>query len=214
MWMKLPAGDYVTWERLRLASVPQGRLRVALSVIFAIASRPAHHLITREPPLLLRIKRCGPFPLQICPGQVLVSMASDDRWHLVTAGGKAGPLIKKQGPDGNAVLEGLAERWEQVQKGELQAENCMFGTELSYINTCANQARSRWKTNQPLKEGDEDLIDYYYIVLFPNTETSYRRQQRGGKKRFVDEVLPRLTARFGPIHGYDPGKTGSSGLPK
>ena len=67
---------------------------------------------------------------------------------------------------------------------------------ISPIEFAAGNAYSRSKTGLEPKEGDEDLIDYYYLVLNPNCNTA--RDLRGSDgKRFLSEVLPRLKARFG-----------------
>ena len=67
---------------------------------------------------------------------------------------------------------------------------------ISPIEFAAGNAYSRSKTGLEPKEGDEDLIDYYYLVLNPNCNTA--RDLRGSDgKRFLHEVLPRLKARFG-----------------
>jgi hypothetical protein len=67
---------------------------------------------------------------------------------------------------------------------------------ISPIEFAAGNAYSRSKTGLEPKEGDEDLIDYYYLVLNPNCNTA--RDLRGSDgKRFLHEVLPRLKTRFG-----------------
>ena len=38
------------------------------------------------------------------------------------------------------------------------------------IQEAAENARSREKTGLKAHEGDEDLIDYYYLVMHPNTQ--------------------------------------------
>jgi len=64
------------------------------------------------------------------------------------------------------------------------------------IEMSAGNAYSRSKTGLESKDGDEDLVDYYYLVLNPNTTTA--RDLRGTDgKRFKTEVLPRLKERFG-----------------
>ena len=65
---------------------------------------------------------------------------------------------------------------------------------ISPIEFAAGNAYSRSKTGLEPKEGDEDLIDYYYLVLNPNCNTA--RDLRGSDgKRFLSEVLPRLKAQ-------------------
>ena len=52
------------------------------------------------------------------------------------------------------------------------------------------------KTNLEAKEGDEDLIEYYYIVLHPFTQTGFD-YRRSSSKKFWAETVPRLKTRFG-----------------
>tara|TARA_B110000046_G_scaffold163729_1_gene178850 strand:- start:7 stop:231 length:225 start_codon:yes stop_codon:yes gene_type:complete len=61
----------------------------------------------------------------------------------------------------------------------------------------ADNARSRDKTGLPPLDGDDDLIEYYYFVLHPNTTTTFDMRKEGGKKKFRTESLPRLRAKFG-----------------
>ena len=64
------------------------------------------------------------------------------------------------------------------------------------MQTAADNARSRMKTNLEAKEGDEDLIEYYYIVLHPFTHSGFDYRRSVGRK-FWRETVPRLKARFG-----------------
>ena len=64
------------------------------------------------------------------------------------------------------------------------------------LQTAADNARSRMKTNLEAKEGDEDLIEYYYIVLHPQTMTGFEYRRSVGKK-FWRETRTRLMERFG-----------------
>ena len=59
-------------------------------------------------------------------------------------------------------------------------------------------ARSRDKTGLPAWEGDEDLIDYYYCVMHPQTESG-RERRRTDAKRVRKEVIPRLLGIYGHI---------------
>lgn len=52
------------------------------------------------------------------------------------------------------------------------------------------------KTNLPAKPGDEDLIEYYYIVLHPFTQSGFDYRRTVGKK-FWRETVPKLKERFG-----------------
>jgi len=71
------------------------------------------------------------------------------------------------------------------------------------IEMAAGNAYSRSKTGVEPKEFDEDLVDYYYLVLNPNTTTA--RDLRGtDAKRFKNEVLPRLKERFGADYVQHP----------
>ena len=74
------------------------------------------------------------------------------------------------------------------------------------IEVGAMNARSREKTGLAAKDGDEDLIDYYHLVMHPNTTSTFERS-RGYTKTFKNEVVPRLKDRFGqfPLFPkYDP----------
>ena len=64
------------------------------------------------------------------------------------------------------------------------------------IEMAAGNAYSRSKTGLAPKEGDEDLVDYYYLVLNPNCTTA-RDLRQTDAKRFRTEALPRLKSRFG-----------------
>ena len=71
------------------------------------------------------------------------------------------------------------------------------------IEMAAGNAYSRSKTGLEPKEGDEDLVDYYYLVLNPNTTTA--RDLRGTDgKRFKNEALPRLKEKFGENYVQHP----------
>ena len=59
----------------------------------------------------------------------------------------------------------------------------------------ADNARSRMKTGLPAKEMDEDLIDYYYIAMHPNTATGKERKKE--KKAEWPEIKARLAVKFG-----------------
>ena len=69
-------------------------------------------------------------------------------------------------------------------------------TTPQFVQTAADNARSRMKTNLEAKPGDEDLIEYYYIVLHPNTQSGFDYRRSVGKK-FWKETAPRLKTRFG-----------------
>ena len=64
------------------------------------------------------------------------------------------------------------------------------------IETAADNARSRMKTNLEAKPGDEDLIEYYYIVLHPFTQSGFEYRRTCAKK-FWGETRWRLIERFG-----------------
>ena len=51
------------------------------------------------------------------------------------------------------------------------------------------------KTGLPALEGDDDLVDYYYIVMYPNTISG--AQYRTDKKEEWPETMKRLADRFG-----------------
>ena len=63
------------------------------------------------------------------------------------------------------------------------------------ISTAALNARSREKTGLKAHEGDEDLVDYYYLVMNPNTRHGLDLRLSDGK-RFRVEACPRLKERF------------------
>ena len=66
----------------------------------------------------------------------------------------------------------------------------------------ADNARSREKTGLPPLEGDEDLVDYYYIIMHPHTAQGKDRRE-SSNRIFKEEAVPRLMARFGefiPLH--------------
>ena len=70
------------------------------------------------------------------------------------------------------------------------------------IEMAAENARSREKTGLPPLEGDEDLVDYYYIIMHPHTAQGKDRREASGRI-FKREAIPRLMARFGeyiPLH--------------
>ena len=52
------------------------------------------------------------------------------------------------------------------------------------------------KTNLAAKTGDEDLIEYYYIILHPFTQTGFE-YRRSCKRKFWRDTVPRLKERFG-----------------
>ena len=72
----------------------------------------------------------------------------------------------------------------------------IYPPRLSFAQTAADNARSRMKTNLPAKDGDEDLIEYYYIIQHPFTQSGFDYRRSVGKK-FWKETAPRLKARFG-----------------
>jgi len=49
------------------------------------------------------------------------------------------------------------------------------------IEGAADNARSRMKTNLEAKPGDEELIEYYYIVMHPFTMTGFEYRRNYGK---------------------------------
>ena len=63
------------------------------------------------------------------------------------------------------------------------------------INSAALNARSREKTGLKAHEGDEDLVDYYYLVMNPNTRHGLDLRLTDGK-RFRVDACPRLKERF------------------
>ena len=63
------------------------------------------------------------------------------------------------------------------------------------IQEAAENARSREKTGLKAHEGDEDLIDYYYLVMHPNTQHGLDLRRSDGK-RFRVEACPKLKERF------------------
>jgi hypothetical protein len=62
-------------------------------------------------------------------------------------------------------------------------------------------AYSREKTGLPPLDGDEDLVDFYYCYLHPQTASGKERRLQLGRK-FKNDIIPRLGERFGPIPGY------------
>ena len=62
--------------------------------------------------------------------------------------------------------------------------------------TAADNARSRMKTNLEAKPGDDDLIEYYYIVLHPFTQSGFEYRRTSSKKFWTQSVV-RLKERFG-----------------
>ena len=75
---------------------------------------------------------------------------------------------------------------------------------LLCLQTAADNARSREKTGLEAKAGDEDLVDYYYIVMHPFTQSGFERRKYA--RQFRREAVPRLLERFGPSPGLDPPK--------
>ena len=63
------------------------------------------------------------------------------------------------------------------------------------IQGAAENARSREKTGLKAHEGDEDLVDYYYLVMHPNTQHGLDLRRTDGK-RFRLEACPKLKERF------------------
>ena len=59
----------------------------------------------------------------------------------------------------------------------------------------AINARSRMKTGLPAKEGDDDLVDWYYIAMNPNTATG--KEMKKEKKHEWPDVKKRLAERYG-----------------
>lgn len=51
------------------------------------------------------------------------------------------------------------------------------------------------KTGLPALDGDDDLVDYYYMVMHPNTATG--KETRKEKKKEWPEIRERLAAKFG-----------------
>ncbi|KAL1526186.1 hypothetical protein AB1Y20_014914 [Prymnesium parvum] len=66
---------------------------------------------------------------------------------------------------------------------------------LEKLQGAASGARNRMKTGLPPLEGDDDLVDYYYIAMHPNCATG--KQLRKEKKREWPEIKARLAERFG-----------------
>jgi hypothetical protein len=71
-------------------------------------------------------------------------------------------------------------------------------------------AYSREKTGLDPKDGDEDLVDFYYCYLHPQTRSGKERRMQLGRK-FKNEIIPRLIERFGPIAGYAPATDAAEG---
>ena len=65
-----------------------------------------------------------------------------------------------------------------------------------HVQSQADNARSRMKTGLEAKEGDEELIQYYYIVMHPFTMTGFEYRRNEGAQ-FWKESVPKLKARFG-----------------
>ena len=63
------------------------------------------------------------------------------------------------------------------------------------IQGAAENARSREKTGLKAQEGDEDLVDYYYLTMHPNTQHGLDLRRSDGK-RFRLEAAPKLKERF------------------
>ena len=66
----------------------------------------------------------------------------------------------------------------------------------------AENARAREKTGLEPLDGDEDLVDYYYIIMHPQTAQGKDRRE-SSNVTFKQEAVPRLMARFGefiPLH--------------
>ena len=80
------------------------------------------------------------------------------------------------------------------------------------VNVAATSARARWKAGERPREGDSDLINYYYLALYPTTSEAKRRRKELGKAWRKDTV-PRLVSRFGPIDGLDNYLKGSKSTP-
>ena len=77
----------------------------------------------------------------------------------------------------------------------------VFATTFSspQISRLADRCRQRTLAHEDsleAKEGDEDLIEYYYIVLHPQTMTGFEYRRSVGKK-FWRETRTRLMERFG-----------------
>lgn len=71
------------------------------------------------------------------------------------------------------------------------------------IQGAAENARSREKTGLKAHEGDEDLVDYYYLVMHPNTQHGLDLRRSDGK-RFRLEACPKLKERFPQSFQYVP----------
>ena len=69
------------------------------------------------------------------------------------------------------------------------------------IQGAAENARSREKTGLKAHEGDEDLVDYYYLVMHPNTQHGLDLRRSDGK-RFRLEACPKLKERFSQSFQY------------
>ena len=63
------------------------------------------------------------------------------------------------------------------------------------VEGAAENARSREKTGLKAIEGDEDLVDYYYLCMHPNTQHGLDLRKTDAK-RFRTEVMPNLKERF------------------
>lgn len=70
------------------------------------------------------------------------------------------------------------------------------------VQGAAENARSRMKTGLPAKDGDEDLIDYYYMVMHPNTAEGKDRRREKLKGDDWSSSHERLVGRFG-AHVHD-----------
>ena len=73
-------------------------------------------------------------------------------------------------------------------------------THSGYVSSqgaCGN-AYSRMKTGLPPKDGDDDLIEYYYVVLHYGTATGKSRRPRNREeKQEWNQCIERLKERYG-----------------
>ena len=56
------------------------------------------------------------------------------------------------------------------------------------------------KTGLPAKDMDDELIDYYYIVMHPNTAEGKERRREKLKGEEWAASHQKLVARFGQVH--------------
>ena len=73
-----------------------------------------------------------------------------------------------------------------------------ISSRLCFAQGAAINAYSRFKCGQPEHDGDEDLVEYFYVVMHHNTASGKsRRPRRPDEKEEWAECVNRLRSRYG-----------------